>query len=134
MWKSNAIPVGDNFFKGLVSKDYLITTRPVASLGVTATNIVTVSRCEDQGSSRVYTDKLTIEISDGGGGGGGGGGGEEDQKQPTSGSFDPDTLERNLDRDRRQQARPGEGIQYSTVQYSTVQYSTHGIMGSPEPN
>ena len=116
-----AIPVGDNFFKGLVSKDHQITTRPVASLGVTATNIVTVSRCEDQGSSRVYTDKLTIEISDGGGARGGCG---EDQQQPTSGSFDPDTLERNLDRDRRQQARPGEGIHYSTVHYSTLQYST----------
>ena len=52
----------------------------------------------------MYTDKLTIEISDEGGGGGGE---EADQQQGSSGSFDPDTLERNLDRDRRQQARPG---------------------------
>ena len=51
----------------------------------------------------MYTDKLTIEISDGGGAGE-----EADQhQQGSSGSFDPDTLERNLDRDRRQQARPG---------------------------
>ena len=53
----------------------------------------------------MYTDKLTIEISDGGGAGVGE---EADQhQQGSSGSFDPDTLERNLDRDRRQQARPG---------------------------